>query len=94
MLIYSARQVIACQEEEPKPWEFAGRKGTSYTAKLAVLGQLADVATIKLKAKTQEELASKIAKYPIGKPADIHILEVIPVFQQGNRKASGYELAA
>lgn len=94
MLIYKAAQVIAITKNEPKPWEMGGRSGVSHTAKMAVVGNAADVASITLKSKTAEELTAKIGKFPIGKAAEIQIVEVVPVFKSGDRKAASYELTA
>lgn len=94
MLVYKASQVVACVKEEPKSWTFQGREGVVHSAKLSVLGTDGGVASIRLKGKTAEELAAKISRVPIGKSAEIPILEVIPVFRSGDRKASGYEFAA
>lgn len=91
MLCYKATQVLACTKEEPKPWTFEGKTGTVFAAKLACLGAAGGVAEIKLKAKTEAELVAKIAKYSIGKAADVPVLEIVPIFKQGDRKASGYE---
>lgn len=94
MLTYKAQQVIAAVKNEPKPWEMGGRSGVSHSAKVAVLGQNAEVASITLKAKTAEDLDKKLAKYPLGKPSEIPIVEVVPVFRAGDRKPSAYELTA
>lgn len=94
MLTYKAAQVVACAKNEPKPWEFQGKSGVSHSAKLACLGTDGGAVSITLKAKTDEELSKKIAKLPVGKPAEIPVTEVVPVFRQGERKPSGYELVA
>lgn len=94
MLVYKAAQVVACVKEDPKPWEMNGRKGVSHTAKLAVVSASGDVASIKLKSDSAEKLTEKVAKFTIGKPADIAIKEIVPVFKTGDRKPSGYEFAA
>lgn len=94
MIVFKAAQVVACTKNEPKDWEMNGRKGTTHSAKLACIGPKADVASITLKAKTAEDLVKKVASYTIGKPADIEITEIIPVFKAGDRKAASYELVA
>ena len=93
-LVYDAAQVVACVKEEPKDWEMNGKKGTTHSAKLAVVSASGDVASIKLKAKTAEDLTKKVAQFTLGKPAKIGIKEIIPVFRAGDRKPSGYEFAA
>lgn len=99
MLVYKAAQVVACVGQDPKPWTMRDKEGkelsgVNHTAKLAVFGVGADVATIILKCRTADELKAKMAKYTIGKPADIPIIGVVPVFHQGDRKPSGYEYTA
>ena len=94
MLVFKATQVIACVKEEPKPWKMEGREGVTHSAKLAVVGAAADAVTIKLKCKSADELTLKIGKYPAGKPAEIPIVEVIPTFRPGDRRAASYELVA
>lgn len=91
---FEAAQVVAIVKLEPKPWEMGGKSGVTHAAKLAAFGTSADVASITLKSKTAEELTAKIAKFPIGKPAVIPIVEIVPVFKAGERKAAGYELTA
>lgn len=96
MLVYKAAGVVACVAQEPKSWSMKDKdgkelQGTNHLAKLAVFGALGDVASITLKAKTAEELKAKMAKYTIGKPAEIPIVSITPVFRQGDRKPSGYE---
>jgi len=93
-LVYNAAQVVACTKQEPKPWEMGGRKGVSHTAKLAVLSPTGEVANITLKAKEEKELVEKVAKFTLGKPAQIPIKEIVPIFKSGDRKPSGYEYAA
>ena len=93
-LMYKAAQVVACVREEPKPWEMNGRKGVSHTAKLAVVSASGDVAAIKLKADSADKLTEKVAKFAIGKSAEIPIREIVPVFRSGDRKPSGYEFTA
>lgn len=94
MLVFKAAQVIACNVQDPKEWTMNGRSGVTHSAKLAVIGPMADVASITLKAKTAEELKAKAAKYPIGKPAEVHVVDIVPVFKSGDRKASAYEYTA
>lgn len=94
MLVYKAQQVVACVKEEPKPWKMEGREGVTHSAKLAVIGVNAEAASIRLKAKSADELAAKVAKYTVGKPAEIAVVEVIPVFRSGDRRAASYELVA
>lgn len=52
------------------------------------------VAQITLKAKTADELTKKMAVYPPGKAADVEVLEIVPVFKTGDRKAASYEMFA
>jgi len=94
MLMYKAMQVVAVTKNEPKPWKMEGREGVNHSAKMAVIGTAADVASITLKAKTADELTAKVAKYTVGKPAEIQILDVVPVFKTGDRRAASYELTA
>lgn len=94
MIVFKAAQVIGCSLNEPKDWEMNGRKGTTHSAKLAVVGPKADVASITLKAKTADDLKKKVAAFTIGKPADVEISEIIPVFKAGDRRAASYELVA
>ena len=93
-LVYDAAQVVACVKEDPKDWQFEGKSGTVHSAKLAVVSSTGDVASIKIKAKTAEDLTKKVAQFTIGKTAKIPIKEIIPVFRTGDRKPSGYEFAA
>jgi len=92
MIVFKAAQVVGCSRLDPKDWEMEGRKGTTHSAKLAVVGPNADVATIVLKAKTADELNKKVGQYTIGKPADVAITQIIPVFKAGDKKAASYEL--
>lgn len=94
MLVYKATQVIGIVKNDPKPWEIGGRSGITHSAKMAVVGADMGVSSITLKAKTAEELETKIKKYPLGKPADIAVTEIVPVFKAGDRRAANYELAA
>lgn len=95
MLVFKAAQVVVVARQEPKPWEFGGKAGISHSAKMAVIGMMASAENIVLKAKTAEELEKKIAMYPAnGKPVDIVVREITPVFKQGERKPSGYEFTA
>jgi len=94
MLVYKAQLVVSATMEEPKDWAMNGRTGTTHAARLAVVGQKSDTANIRLKAKSAEELKSKVAKYTVGKPAEIEINEIIPVFRSGDRKAATYEYSA
>ena len=91
MLMFKAQQVIGCTRDEPKPWTMEGRSGTTHSARLALYGSTGEVAEIKLKAKTAEELTSKVAKYTIGKPAEVPLTGVVPVFRAGDKRPSGYE---
>jgi len=91
MLIFRSAQVVAIHKEDPKPWEMNGKTGVTHSAKLSCVGTRGDVAVIKLKAKTAEDLEKKIALYPAGKAADVIVLDVLPMFRPGERKASGYE---
>ena len=93
MLVYKAKQVIAVTLRDPKDWEMNGRKGTTHSAVLCVLGGDGNAENITLKAKTSEELKAKVAKFELAKPADVPIKEIIPVFKAGDRKPSGYEFA-
>lgn len=93
-LIYKAAQVVAIVRNDPKPWTMDGRSGVSHSAKMAVIGTGAGVAEITVKAKTAEDLDKKLSKCVIGKPADILIEQVVPVFKAGDRKAASYELTA
>lgn len=99
MLMYKAMQVVACVAQEPKPWSLKGKdgkdlSGVNHSAKLAVFGADASATSILLKAKTDEELRRKMAKYTIGKPAEIPILGIMPIYHQGEHKPSGYEYTA
>jgi hypothetical protein len=93
-LIYKAAQVVTCLREEPKAWKMEGREGVNHTALMSCIGALGGCQEIRLKAKSVEELDKKIAKYPLGKPSEIVIDQVIPTFRAGDRKASGYDLVA
>lgn len=93
-LVYEAIQVASCHREEPKPWDFEGRKGVSHTARLAVISATGQVASIKIKAASAEDLNKKVSQYTIGKPAKVPILDITPVFMQGRSKPSGYELTS
>lgn len=94
MLIYKAAQVIGVVKQEPKPWKMGDRSGVTFTAKMACVGAGMDTQCIVLKAKTAEELVAKVAKYTLGKPAEVPVLELVPVFKAGDRRASGYEMVA
>lgn len=94
MLMYKAAQVVAIVRNDPKPWTMEGRSGVTHSAKMAVIGQTASVAEIVIKAKTSEELEKKLAKFVVGKPADIAIEQVVPVFKSGDRRAASYEFTA
>lgn len=91
MLVYKAQQVIAATREDPKDWNFNGKTGTTHSARLACLGSDGNVATIKLKAKTEKELNEKVSRYTLGKAGEVPIHEIVPVFRQGDRKPSAYE---
>jgi hypothetical protein len=82
---------VACVKEEPKPWEFNGKTGVVHAAKLACVSASGEVASIKLKAKTADELTAKMARFTLGKPAEVQVTEIVPVYRQGDRKPSGYE---
>lgn len=94
MLTYKCAQVIAATPEEARDWEMNGKSGTTHSARLAVLSTSGAVAEIRVKAKTPEELKAKLSKYPIGKPAEVAIASVTPVFRAGDRKPSSYEFTA
>jgi hypothetical protein len=47
---------------------------------------------LKVKAKTAEDLVAKVGALTIGKPAELPVVEVVPVFRAGDRRASAYEL--
>jgi len=94
MLVFKAAQVVSSHKNEPKPWKMEGREGVNHTANLACFGERGDVASIKLKAKSAEELDAKLKRYPIGKPAEVQILEIVPIFKAGDRKAAAYEYTA
>jgi hypothetical protein len=90
-IVVKAQQVVACVMEEPKPWEMGGKAGVVHSARLACVDSAGEVASIKLKAKSEAELKQKMAAYTIGKPADIRVKEIIPVFRSGDRKPTDYE---
>jgi len=94
MLVFKAAQIIVATREEPKDWDMGGKKGTTHPATLCCLGFDGKASNIKIKAKTEDELNAKIAQLTIGKPYDLPIVEVIPVFKTGDRRASGFELVA
>lgn len=94
MIVYKAVQVLKSVVNDPKPWEMEGRKGVTHSAKLAVFGELGDADTITLKAKSEDELKAQLAKYPVGKPAEIRIITFTPVFKQGDRRPAGYDYEA
>lgn len=94
MLVYKAVQVIAIVKNEPKPWEMGGRSGVTHSAKMAVIGENADVASITLKSKSAEDLTAKIGRFHVGKPTEVRITDIVPVFKQGDRKAASYEFTA
>ena len=85
-MIIEAVSVVACVAQEPKPWEMGGKSGVTHSAKLAVVDDGAEVASIRLKAKTAEELKAKMASYTIGKPAKVRVYQIVPVFRTGDRK--------
>lgn len=91
MLVYKAQQIVACVKDEPKPWSFDGKSGVSHSARLSCFGVDGSVASIRLKAKTAEELVLKVSKYTLGKSAEVPINEVTPVFKTGERRAASYE---
>lgn len=91
MLVYKAAQVVACTKEDPKPWTMEGRTGVTHSAKLALLSTSGDVDQVRLKAKSAEELLAKVGRFSIGKPAEVVVTEVIPVFRAGDRRACSYE---
>jgi len=91
MLVYKAAQVVAIVKEEPKPWKMNDREGVTHSAKVACIGAAADAESIKIKAKSGPELDAKLAKYPVGKPAEIPVLEIIPLTRAGQDKPSSYE---
>ena len=92
MLVFKAAQVIGVSLNEPKDWAMEGRTGTTHSAQLAVIGPRANVATIVLKCKTADDLKKKVASFTIGKPAEIELHNVVPVFKHGQKKASSFEL--
>jgi hypothetical protein len=94
MLCFKATQVLAVNINEPKPWEMGGKSGVSHSAKLAAIGPKGDLASITLKTKTADELKAKMALYVIGKPAEIPLEQVLPIFKSGERKPSAYEYFA
>ena len=94
MLMYKAAQVVAVVKSDPKPWTMEGRTGVTHSAKMAVIGAAAGVAEITVKAKTAEELDKKLVKFVVGKPAEVAIEQVVPVFKTGDRRAASYELTA
>jgi hypothetical protein len=90
MLVFKAKTIVAASKNEPKPWEFDGKSGVTHSAKVAAFGEDGSAESIAIKAKTAEELEKKLARYPVGKSAEIVIGEITPLFRQGDRKASGY----
>ncbi len=92
MLMYRALQVIAATLEEPRDWEMAGRKGTIHSAMVCCLGHDGKASNLRIKAKTAEDIAAKVGALTVGKPADLPVVEVVPVFKAGDRRASAYEL--
>jgi hypothetical protein len=94
MLVYKCQQVIAATPEEARDWEMGGKTGTTHSARLAVLSVSGSVAEIRAKAKSAEELKAKLARYPVGKPAEVVVTSVVPVFRSGDRKPSSYEFTA
>ena len=79
MLVYKAQQVVASSSFSEKPYEFTddkgvARKGVSRFVDLTVLGVSGGVGVVRLKGKTEAEVAAKVSKYTIGKPAEIVIL--------------------
>lgn len=70
-----------------------GRKGTTHSARLAVLSSNGECENIVLKARSDEELTKKISSYTAGKPAKIPIKEITALMKAGDRKPSGYEYA-
>lgn len=93
-LVFKALQVICVTREEPKEWEMNGRKGVSHTAMVCCLGNDGKAANIKLKAAAAEELTEKISCLTIGKPYDLPVVEVVPIFKANERRPSAYELVA
>ena len=79
MYVYKAQQVIAhALPVVNKPWEMPDernpgkvRTGVSNYQDVTVLSVNGSVAVIRLKGKTEEEFKAKVAKLPIGKPAEI-----------------------
>jgi len=94
MLMFKAAQVIVATLEEPKAWKMEGREGVTHAAVVCCLGHDGKASNIKIKGKSAEELNAKIGALTPGKPFDLPIIDVVPIFKQGDRRASGYELVA
>lgn len=94
MIIFKAISIIGIVINEPKEWDYLGKKGISYTACVAVIGPRANVAAITIKAKNSDELKKKISLYTVGKPAEIEITDIVPVFKTGEKRAASYEMCA
>jgi hypothetical protein len=99
-IVYKAQQVLGCTKEPPKPWEMEDerkkgvmRSGVTHKAFLACYGILGDVQNIMIKAKTAEELTAKVARFTVGKPAEIPVI-ALPVFKGDYKVPSSYEMEA
>lgn len=93
MLVYKARQVIVATRNEPKEWEMNGRKGTSHTATIAVLGEDMRVSNLKIKGQSVDDLNAKVAALTIGKPYDFRVINIEHLYKVGDdgKRKADYE---
>jgi hypothetical protein len=91
MLVYKAQQVVGVLTHEPKPWDFQGKSGVTHSASLSLFGLNGDAVSIVVKAKTADELKAKLAKFPVGKPAEVPVTQVTPFMRRGENKPAAYE---
>lgn len=78
MLVYKAAQVVSASPIEKRDYSFKGNSGdtiagTSIASRVTVIGQDGQVAVIKVKGKTEDDVKAKLAKLTPGKPAEIVI---------------------
>ena len=78
MLTYKAQTVVQVTAVSSKPYSFPDesgkiRTGTSIFSTATVIGVNGQVAVIKIKGKSEEEVRAKLTKIIPGKPAEIEI---------------------
>ena len=94
MLVFKSLQVICATRNEAKDWSMNGKSGVSHSAFVCVVGMDGKASNIKIKAASAEDLNAKIGQLTIGKPYEFPIVEIVPVFKTGERKAASYEYVA